>query len=1149
MHDKNGYLSQGGNGVRVRRRLPNRKRTTTLEAQLPIRVLLLSLRPEITEDDRGVGYIDHRSSAMPLIQAVENLGEGLVKVDILNPPTFPALKDALKRGQAENDPYEIVHFDGHGVYDREVGLGALCFEDPRDSQKLGKRLLQLIHAKDLAAELREYGIPLIFLEACQSAQSTEDPKASVAASLLEEGVGSVVAMSHSVLVETARRFVEPFYRSLANGQRVGDAMLAGQAALYDDPYRFKIMGAGDLKLQDWFVPVLYQEADDPQLFRVEAGEAATRLAKKQRKLQLDDLPQPPEHQFVGRSRMLLKLERLLEQASYAVIQGSGGMGKTALATELSRWLVRSGRYQRAAFVSVEPHKVQDVNGVIDAIGRQLLPKYAVAEYGNDRDAALQPIERALRDFPTLILIDNLESVLPDPEGNKPAGVADVTELFVLGQKLIAASDRCRLILTSRENLPEPFAEINNTVELDRLSEAEAIQLVEQVMAQNGWEPPTSDNASTPEEVIELVDTVNRHPRALVLLAHEVATGVRATTHNAAQLMSKLEEQNQGDRENSLYASVELSLRRLPLEVRELVNRLAVLHSGGNRFILSEVMGIKLDSADAVAEQLIGVGMAEAQEYSYLRLDPALPAYLKLGQSAEHLAELDAVWAEAMIQLVAFLYQQRSKDIKLSSRLTLLELPNLLAVLDRLEQRVTVDHSTAEAVSDTATSIEALLANLGQPQALARAIGLREQTAALISEWGSARFENEQMLIERLLQQGQLQPAHEKAQALLKKAQAVGPTAYSGANYDLAMAHSLLGRVLGIGGQATPALDLLLEAERLFEALGGPGERMASAILTEQADCLTALGRLDEAAEKYEERINRGEKLQDFRGVAVGKMQLASVRLSQGQYAEALAGYEEVRTFFEQQNEPATVAGSWHQIGAVHQKTGHYDEAEAAYRRSLEINTQINNRTGQASSLTMLGNLYDYLGRPEESVTFYRQAADIDVELGDLRNEGIDRNNIAKTLNKLQRYDEARPEILRAIECKQDLDHTGTMWNAYNILSDIETAAGDAEAAQTAWKQARTAYLAYRQQGGYAQYGGGRLVDHILELIAQQKNDEIQPLFDQLANDPNTPDSIKRLMQAVVTILNGSRDLTLADDPALDYADAAEVLFLIEHLGK
>ena len=38
MHDDVGFLSQGAKGVRVRRRLPNRKETTTRKAELPIRV-------------------------------------------------------------------------------------------------------------------------------------------------------------------------------------------------------------------------------------------------------------------------------------------------------------------------------------------------------------------------------------------------------------------------------------------------------------------------------------------------------------------------------------------------------------------------------------------------------------------------------------------------------------------------------------------------------------------------------------------------------------------------------------------------------------------------------------------------------------------------------------------------------------------------------------------------------------------------------------------------------------------------------------------------------------------------------------------------------------------------------------------------------
>jgi tetratricopeptide (TPR) repeat protein len=910
-------------------------------------------------------------------------------------------------------------------------------------------------------------VPLIFLEACQTAQATADPMASVAARLLEGGVGSVVAMSHSVLVETARRFVAAFYRTLAAGQRVGDAMLAGQMALYGDRYRFKIMGAGNLELQDWFVPVLYQDAADPQLFTVTVGRDAARLDGERRQGSFGKLPEEPPHQFVGRSRQLLHLERLLQQAQYAVVRGSGGLGKTALATELARWWVQSGRCQRGAFVSVEPQNVQDVPGVVDSIGRQLVgDHYTVAQYGSDLDQALQPIERALRDFATVIVLDNLESVLPDAQGQNPAGVADVTALLALCQKLLAADDRCRLLFTSREVLTAPFANAKCTVPLGRLREVEAVQLVEQVMAQHGWEPPTTDNATTPEEITELVDTVNRHPRALVLLAREVAKGVRATTQRLSQLMAQLEAENPGDRENSLYASVELSLRRLPEEIRERVKRLAIFQGGGQLSVIARVLEIDENTADKYAQHLVDVGMAELMEYRYLRLDPALPAYLRLGQPPEQVERLTTTWAEAMGQLVGYLYQQAFKDSTMAFRLTLLELPNLMALLDWLGQRLTADTTLAErVVADTAGSIEQLLANLNRPQALARAVALREQAAAVLPEWGQAQFENQRLQIERLLGQGQLQAAYDQAQALLAQAQAMGPTAYPGADYDLAIAHWLLGRVLKTAGQAAPALELFIAAQQQFEALGEQGARMASVTLAEQADCLNALGQLEAAAAKYEENIQRAENLEDFRQVAVGKGQLATVRMDQGRYDEAIIEHAAARALFEQQKEPNMVAVAWHQIGRVYEEAQQFDAAETAYRRSLEIKTQIGDRAGQASSLGQLGTLYGTkLNCPEEAATFYRKAVDIAVESADLKSEGMRRSNVAITLYQLQRYDEARREIQQAIECNQPFGHAAEPWKTLAILHEIETATGNHAAARAAWRQARDAYLAYRQQG-------------------------------------------------------------------------------------
>jgi len=139
--------------------------------------------------------------------------------------------------------------------------------------------------------------------------------------------------------------------------------------------------------------------------------------------------------------------------------------------------------------------------------------------------------------------------------------------------------------------------------------------------------------------------------------------------------------------------------------------------------------------------------------------------------------------------------------------------------------------------------------------------------------------------------------------------------------------------------------------------------------------------------------------------------------------------------------------------------------------------------------------------------------------------------------------------LRAIECYKPFDAADSVWLSFDILHEIETVNGNPTAARAAWQQARDAYLAYRRQGGYAKYGGGKLVDQVLGLLVQQQGDEVQSLFAELTNDLEVPDSIKQLIQAMVAILNGSRAPALADDLALSYADAAEVLFFMERLAS
>jgi hypothetical protein len=110
LHDGDDYLFQSRNAVRVRRRMPNRKERILGAVDPPIRILLVSARPEEDHAD----YLDHRASALPLVEATENLGE-LMSLKVLDVPTFPALKDELIRAFNDKKPYHVVHFDGHGV--------------------------------------------------------------------------------------------------------------------------------------------------------------------------------------------------------------------------------------------------------------------------------------------------------------------------------------------------------------------------------------------------------------------------------------------------------------------------------------------------------------------------------------------------------------------------------------------------------------------------------------------------------------------------------------------------------------------------------------------------------------------------------------------------------------------------------------------------------------------------------------------------------------------------------------------------------------------------------------------------------------------------------------------------------------------------
>jgi hypothetical protein len=160
-----------------------------------IRMLYVVCRPS------GVQDVQLRAIANRLLQ---DLGEDLGRFEItaLRPPTYEQLQRELSDAKEAGRPYHIVHFDGHGVYAdlsqskladwikalSVVALGGkgsgkhgyLLFEHPSDDK------MRPVSGDELGKLLHDTGVPVLVLNACQSAMHDADAPPAVAQTVHDE---------------------------------------------------------------------------------------------------------------------------------------------------------------------------------------------------------------------------------------------------------------------------------------------------------------------------------------------------------------------------------------------------------------------------------------------------------------------------------------------------------------------------------------------------------------------------------------------------------------------------------------------------------------------------------------------------------------------------------------------------------------------------------------------------------------------------------------------------------------------------------------------------------------------------------------------------------------------------------------------------
>jgi tetratricopeptide (TPR) repeat protein len=702
-----------------------------------VRILLVISRPKRGED------VPFRSVAGRLVTRLSDDVRDAFDIDVLRPPTYEKLAATLRLAKQSGKPYHVVHFDGHGVYADPKNLtgagkvlsnlkldagntgahGFLMFENP-DSDTNGK----FVDGFVLGGLLRDAGVPVLILNACQSASAEARPApakerpdgtreeveayGSLAQAVMDAGAAGVVAMRYSVYVVTAAQFVAELYGALARGSRLGEAVTSARKNLHDQPDRQ--IAYEPRPLQDWSVPVVW-EREPLRLWPEKPGGASLRISLKDSTASnpeaLDNaLPPRPDVGFYGRDETLYALDRAFDTHRIVLLHAFAGSGKTSTAAEFARWYALTGGVEEGPvlFTSFERHlplaRVLDKIGVVFGHGleRAGIQWDAITGLAQRRDVALQ----VLQQVPVLWIWDNVEPVTGFPAGAASDwSAAEQQELLAF---LRAARDtsQAKFLLTSRRDESAWLGELALRVEVPEMPMQERLQLASAIVAQRG-----KRLANLPD-LRPLLRFTRGNPLTILVT---VGQALRAGVDTPARLDAFVADLQSGEvgfqdersegRPKSLGASLSYGFGsafdedgRKVLALLHLfqgfvdVDALVTMGDSDSEFCLDAVKGLTRERGIALLDRAAEIGILKAYNSGYYGVHPALPWYFRtqfrqyFSEDTGEAGRARRAFVEAMGRLGTFYHYQFSEGNRGILENVAAEEDNLLAAWQLARER-------------------------------------------------------------------------------------------------------------------------------------------------------------------------------------------------------------------------------------------------------------------------------------------------------------------------------------------------------------------------------------------------------------------------------------------------------------------------------
>ena len=1077
----------------------------------------------------GTADVSYQMVARPLLQRLDAV-RGEVELTVLRPPTFRALREAVRQAADAGQPFHIVHFDGHGGMAAWAGEGVLAFELPGGGSSP-------VAASRVASVLAAGRVPVVVLNACQSGAVGKELEASVATALLRAGCAAVVAMAYSVYAVAAAEFMAEFYESLFAGGSVGEAVTAGRRHLSGRDGRPS--PKGDMPLADWLVPVHYLRRE----VRFPDARTARPPAAPPLEEMLDQIRAAPSEAaaadplaaagvFVGRDDLFYQLEAAAQLQRVAVLTGPGGTGKTELAKGFARWQRDTGGVDDPRLVlwhSFEPGVASfGLDGVITAIGLGVFG----ADFARlEAEQRLEAVKLLLGRYRVLLVWDNFESVreMPDPDGaTPPLGEAESGRLreFLDWVRDHSAST---VIITSRAR--EEWLGQVRRIEVGGLNRAEAAQYAGHLLALY----PAARQRRERRSFGELLDWLDGHPLVMRLTLPCLDDTDPAALLAGLQGTVPLPGQDAGQgRLSSLGASIAYSFAHLGEKTARLLPALSLFHGTADDALLTALSmvegapgrfaGISHQEWTAVLQDAARVGLLTGIAPGMYRIHPALPGYLAAGWQAAspegYEQERDAYEQALCTATAAFsgwlTEEIASGDAALAYTVTGLQRRTLGAMLRyALDHRAWDDadrivraldeywdtHGLDEEAAAWSDRILAATAGPGQyPPEAARPLwlyttiqqatrqmdaGLPDQAAHTYrqalgylqghpeTEWTRATIA---VLYHQLGMTAQRRGRMEEAEDWYRQSLAISEEV--GDRPGMASSYHQLGTTAQDRGRMEEAEDWYRQSLAIKEELGDrPG--MASSY-HQLGTTAQDRGRMEEAEDWYRQSLAIKEELGDRPGMASSYHQLGKTAQERGRMEEAEDWYRQSLAISEKLGNRPYMAGTYHQLGMTARDRGRMEEAEDWYRQSLAIKEELGDRPGMASTYHELGTTAQDRGRMEEAEDWYRQSLAISEELGDRPGMASTYHQLGTTAQDRGRMEEAEDWYRQSLAIKEELGDRPGMAGTYHQLGTTAQERRRMEEAEDWYRQS----LAISEKLGNRLYMAGTY--HQLGTTAQER---------------------------------------------------------------